>query len=325
MHLADALMSPEVSGVTAVISCAALFVAARKVKKSSDDNIIPIMGVTGAFIFAAQMINFSIPGTGSSGHIVGGILLASLLGPWAALITLASVLIIQCLVFADGGLMALGSNILNMAVVSCLIFYPFVYKPLIKYPASVTRIMLVSVLACTLSLEAGAFLVVLETKLSGISALPFDKFMLFMMPIHLLIGIGEGLATGAAICFVQKNKPELLIGVRSKKKEKVNGELKIAAVIFSLAVLAGILFNWIASSNPDGLEWSIMKVTGGSDIESNAVNTETFDEIQQATAVIPDYNNYLSGIIGVLIVVVVVWMVAAILRLRNKKLRNSHE
>lgn len=325
MHIADALMSPEVSGVTAVISCAALFVAARKVKNSGDNHIIPIMGVTGAFIFAAQMINFSIPGTGSSGHIVGGILLATLLGPWAALIVLSSVLIIQCLVFADGGLMALGSNILNMAVVSCLIFYPFVFKPLMKYPASFLRIMVVSVITCVLSLEVGALLVVLETKLSGISALPFDKFLLFMLPIHVLIGIGEGLATGAAIYFVQRNRPELLEGVRKKSKENFKGGTKIALAIFSVALIVGILFNWIASSDPDGLEWSIMKVTGGSEIESTAAAGNIFDTIQQTTAVIPDYENYLSGIVGVVIVVFVVWIIAALLQSRNRKLSNSHE
>ena len=98
------------------------------------------MGVMGAFIFAAQMINFSIPGTGSSGHLVGGILLSAILGPWAALITLASVLVIQCLVFADGGFMALGANILNMAALSCLVAYPLLFRPLMKPGASPGRI-----------------------------------------------------------------------------------------------------------------------------------------------------------------------------------------
>lgn len=325
MHVSDALISPQVAGVTAVISCAALFVAVRQIKKNNDDKIIPIMGVTGAFIFAAQMINFSIPGTGSSGHIVGGILLSTLLGPWAALITLTSVLVIQCLVFADGGLMALGSNVLNMAVISCLIFYPFVYKPLIKYPASFVHIMLVSILACTLSLEAGAIFVVFETELSGITALPFDKFLLFMMPIHILIGVCEGIATGAAIYFVQKNRPQLLIGVREKSSKSDGLGLKITAVIFSLALLIGVLFNWIASSDPDGLEWSILKVTGGSEVANSSDKGALFDKIQQSTAVIPDYENYFSGIIGVVLVVIVVWVIATFLQRRNKSVTKENE
>ena len=127
------------------------------------------MGVMGAFVFAAQMINFSIPGTGSSGHLVGGILLSAILGPWAALLTLASVLVIQCLVFADGGFMALGANILNMAVLSCLVAYPLLFRPLIKRGASPGRIIAASLLASVVGLELGALAVTIETEASGIT------------------------------------------------------------------------------------------------------------------------------------------------------------
>ena len=100
MHMADALVSPAIAGMTGIISGALVVVAAKKIRNGQAENMVPLMGVMGAFIFAAQMINFSIPGTGSSGHIVGGVLLAALLGPWAAFITLTSVLIIQCLIFS---------------------------------------------------------------------------------------------------------------------------------------------------------------------------------------------------------------------------------
>ena len=109
MHMSDALVSPEVAATAGVASLLLLGAAVRKVtrQRRDDERLVPLMGVTGAFVFAAQMINFTIPGTGSSGHLIGGILLAALLGPWAALLTLASVLILQCLLFADGGLLAL--------------------------------------------------------------------------------------------------------------------------------------------------------------------------------------------------------------------------
>ena len=137
--MSDALVSPPVFAVTGAVSLVLLGTAIWKVKHprndrrepdARDEHIVPLMGVMGAFVFAAQMINFSIPGTGSSGHLVGGILLSAILGPWAALLTLASVLVIQCLVFADGGFMALGANILNMAVLSCLVSYPLLFRPL---------------------------------------------------------------------------------------------------------------------------------------------------------------------------------------------------
>ena len=118
MHMADALVSPAVAGAAAAVSVTLLAVSARKIKRTDSEKIVPLMGVMGAFVFAAQMINFTIPGTGSSGHIVGGILLGAILGPWAAFLTLASVIVVQCLIFADGGLMALGCNLLNMGVSS---------------------------------------------------------------------------------------------------------------------------------------------------------------------------------------------------------------
>ena len=120
MHMSDALLSAPVAIAADVAAAGLLVAAALRLKKESRENMVPLMGVMGAFVFAAQMVNFAIPGTGSSGHIVGGVLLAALLGPWAGFLTLASVLIIQCLVFADGGLMALGCNIINMGAMTAL-------------------------------------------------------------------------------------------------------------------------------------------------------------------------------------------------------------
>ena len=120
MHMADALLSPAVGGAFYALSGGALALSARKFRDEGDPSKVPLMGVLGAFVFAAQMINFSIPGTGSSGHLGGGMLLAMLLGPWAGFISLASALVIQALFFADGGLLALGCNIWNMGFYGCL-------------------------------------------------------------------------------------------------------------------------------------------------------------------------------------------------------------
>jgi len=132
MHMADALLSPIVGIFMMLVSAAMIVYSLYKLKQEGlDDKKIPMMAVMGAFVFAAQMINFTIPGTGSSGHICGGILLAALLGPYAGLLVLAVVLIIQCLFFGDGGLLALGCNIFNLGV-ACLIIYPLVFKPIVK-------------------------------------------------------------------------------------------------------------------------------------------------------------------------------------------------
>src|SRR5512139_172829 len=124
MHMADALLSPAVGAGFLTVSGAALALCARTLRTALDDHKVPLMGVLGAFVFAAQMINFTIPGTGSSGHLGGGLLLAILLGPPAAFLTIASVLVVQAFFFADGGLLALGTNVFNLGVFPCFVGLP---------------------------------------------------------------------------------------------------------------------------------------------------------------------------------------------------------
>ncbi|MGD0586713.1 MAG: energy-coupling factor ABC transporter permease, partial [Oryzomonas sp.] len=128
MHMADALLSPAVGGTMCAVSGAAIAYCSAKVRTGLDDRKVPLMGVLGAFLFAAQMINFTIPATGSSGHLGGGLLLSILLGPYAAFLTISSVLMVQALFFADGGLLALGCNIFNMGFIPAFLVYPLVYK-----------------------------------------------------------------------------------------------------------------------------------------------------------------------------------------------------
>lgn len=325
MHMADALVSTPVALSAAGVAALLLAVSGREIKKNERPDIVPLMGVVGAFVFAAQMINFSIPGTGSSGHIVGGVLLAALLGPWAGFLTLASVLIIQCLVFADGGLMALGCNILNMGAMTALVSYPLIYRPLVRYPAPAWKIMLGSILACTVGLEFGASLVTLETELSGITALPTGAFLGFMTGIHLAIGICEGIATGLVILYVRRVRPSILApqgsvaatGAKSKSMKTLLVSFGAAAV-----VIGGILAIF-ASSDPDGLEWSIERLTGSTELRKMPVGeiATSAETIQNTTAVLPDYGNVLSGVIGAAMVLIVVWVVSSLLVRRTVKTR----
>jgi cobalt/nickel transport system permease protein len=152
MHMADALLSPAVGATFWAGTIGTIGYASKKLKEHLDDRKIPLMGVLGAFIFASQMINFTIPGTGSSGHLGGGMILAILLGPHAAFLVLASVLTVQALFFADGGLLALGCNIWNLGIYPCFIAYPLVYKPLAGDGRSARRI-LAAPLAAGISLR----------------------------------------------------------------------------------------------------------------------------------------------------------------------------
>lgn len=290
MHMADALISPSVGAAFATVSGAAVIYSARKLKESADDRIIPLMGVMGAFVFAAQMINFTIPGTGSSGHLGGGMILAILLGPYGGFLTLASVLIVQALFFGDGGLLALGCNIFNLAFWTCFVAYPLIYRKIVRQdsrPATMTLGILGAVLV---AIQLGAFSVVIQTLLSGRSDLPFTSFVLLMQPIHLAIGFVEGLVTAAFIAFVRKARPEILEAATASIPSAQVAIRKVLVGLGIAALLTGGILSWFASSHPDGLEWSIEKITGETEISEPVDGViPLLGSIQEKTAIFPDY------------------------------------
>ena len=255
MHMADALISPAVGGAAWAATAGLTYYSARKLKGNPDEHIVPLMGVLGAFIFAAQMLNFTIPATGSSGHLAGGMILAILLGPYAAFITMASVLTIQALFFADGGLLALGCNIINLGFFPCFIAYPLIYRKIVGARPTRGRILLGALAASILALQLGAFGAVLETLFSGVAALPFSTFVLLMQPIHLAIGIVEGLVTAAVVSFVWQAHPEILALAPAAPTARVHSHKPLWLGLALFAVVTGGILSWFASTHPDGLEW----------------------------------------------------------------------
>ncbi len=290
MHMADALLSPGTGGVMWAATAATTIYSARRLQSQLDNRKIPLMGVLGAFVFAAQMINFAIPGTGSSGHIGGGLLLAILLGPHAAFITLASVLTVQALFFADGGLLALGCNIFNLGFFPCFIAYPFIYKKIVQGKPGPKRLAIGTVLAAIIGLQLGALGVVLQTHLSGIAALPLFSFLLMMQPIHLAIGLVEGLATAGVVTFIWNSRPEILA---SAAAEKPLARIPLRNIIIGFLlvfVFTGGFLAWFASEHPDGLEWAIEKVTEPDKfaVPNQGLHSQ-LEKIQKNTAVLPHY------------------------------------
>ncbi len=292
MHMADALLSPAVGGAMWAGTLATIVYCAKKLKEKMDERMIPLMGVLGAFIFAGQMINFTIPGTGSSGHIGGGMLLAILLGPYAAFLVIASVLMIQALFFADGGLLALGANIWNLGIYPCFIAYPLIYRVIVKQNPSSKRITLAAILSVVVGLQLGALSVVLETKMSGITELPLSTFLLLMQPIHLAIGLIEGFATAGIVIYVRTLRPDIVDDLKGIKTLSTGISLKKMLIVMAvLAVITGSAFSWFASTYPDGLEWSIEMIYGKPEIpEKESPIKESLSKIQEKTAVLPDYS-----------------------------------
>lgn len=295
MHMADALISPAVGGTLWAASAGILAWSARRIKQSLSGHLVPMMGVLGAFIFAAQMINFTIPGTGSSGHLGGGLILAALLGPHAAFLVMASVLTVQALFFADGGLLALGCNIFNLGFLPAFIAYPLVYRPLARSNHTSPRAWTAAIIAAIAALQLGAFSVVLQTTASGISELPFGGFILLMSPIHLAIGIVEGLATAAVVSFVARTRPEAL--PEANPGEDTQSLRPILAGFLLGALLLGAALSWFASSHPDGLEWAIAKTSGQEElpVEEDAKLHRELEELQQKTVLLPDYGFKATG------------------------------
>lgn len=331
MHMADALISPQVGGIMLVVAIALLIFSAKKSSEKFDELNIPLMGVLGAFVFAGQMINFTIPATGSSGHIAGGILLASLLGAYPAFIALACVLLIQAFFFADGGILALGCNIFNMAFFTCLIAYPLIFVPIVKkYPTKV-GIFTASILSCVISLQLGAFCVVLETLCSGISDLPFATFVSLMQPIHIAIALVEGVLTASVIVLLKNARPQLFESVKNSKFT-ISKKMAVASVALASLVIGGGI-SQIASENPDGLEWSIAKTTNS---EEELASPETVAHkmsanIQEKTSILPDYaikdsespiGTSISGIVGGILCVVFLFLIAQVIKLLTLKKKN---
>jgi cobalt/nickel transport system permease protein len=207
MHIPDGFLTTTTSIAAWAASAGGLGVALRRVNKTLGERQVPLMGVTAAFIFAAQMLNFTVIG-GTSGHLLGGALAAILLGPWAAMLVLTSVLAVQALLFQDGGLLALGANVLNMAIVGVLVGW-VTYTLLNRLLGSRTWAGFVSgFLAGWLSVVVASLTAAAELALSG--TLAWQVVVPAMGGVHALIGVGEGLITVAVLAFLRVARPDLL-------------------------------------------------------------------------------------------------------------------
>lgn len=207
MHIPDGFLNLPTIGVTSAISVAGLGCAVAAINKKLDEKQVPLMGVTAAFIFAGQMLNFPIAG-GTSGHFLGAAFAAILLGPWTAAIIMASVLILQCLIFQDGGITALGANVLNMGLIATFAGY-YIYRGISTITGGDRRGMIIGAFVGSWS---SVFLaaVACAIELWASDASPLQAVLPAMAGWHAIIGIGEGLITVAALSLVLATRKDLL-------------------------------------------------------------------------------------------------------------------
>lgn len=217
MHIPDGFLDLKTALTTAIASTGGLGYAVKEVRKKLGDKHIPLLGVTSAFIFAAQMLNFPVAG-GTSGHFLGGALAAILLGPWASLLIMTIVLVIQCLGFADGGLTALGANVFNMGIIGGVFTYYFIFIPLKKaLPKTKRGFLTASAMAAWASVFIASIICSLELAISGTS--PLNLALPAMAGVHALIGIGEAIVTVVVLAIVIQIRPDLIRGYSESEEE----------------------------------------------------------------------------------------------------------
>lgn len=304
LHIPDGFLNFVISLICWVITVITLRAAISKTNKSLGEKQVPLMGIMAAFIFAAQMINFPVAG-GTSGHLLGGVLAAIVLGPWAGMLVMTAVIAVQALLIQDGGLLVMGANILNMGLITTSIGYGLYRSVLGRSRA--TKLVVAGV-AAWLSVMAGALATALQLWLSGTSSL--QTVVIAMLSVHALIGIGEALITVAALGFILRTRPDLL-GEKSVSAQGGRGWV-LAGIVISLIV---ILLSPLASANPDGLE-RVAEDLGF----LNTARSAPFE-------VLPDYtvpflgetplSTVIAGAIGVIVLLALVFIVGRSLQKKS--------
>lgn len=243
MHIPDGFLNLPMAGIFWAISIVLIALAVHYTQGEFNERRIPLMGVMAAFIFAAQMINFPVVG-GTSGHLLGGVLAAITLGPWAGILVMTSVIAVQGLLFQDGGLIVMGANIFNMGILTVVIGYGL-YRTVAVRNRGVRLV--VAGLAAWLSVIAGALVTSLQLWLSGTALL--EVIVPAMLGVHVFIGIGEALITVAALAFIMQVRPDLISG-RARSGKGGRGWIAAGLAVSLLVVMLSPL----ASADPDGLE-----------------------------------------------------------------------
>ena len=311
MHVPDGFMNVTMSAATGVISFGTLWAYIRSAKDLIADKFIALTGMMSALIFVLQMINFPVA-AGTSGHLLGGALAVIVLGPRLGLICLSVVVIIQSLLFADGGLSALGVNVLNMAIVTSATSW-FIVKYWIKFIGkNRTSIVSVSVLAGILSVVFSSIAFTIQYAIGGTISIPVGTVLLAMVTTHFIIGFGEGIITALIITLLIRVRPDLIYAYERSDENTT----KVS--FYGLFIILILLFSLVtpfASSSPDGLE-SVAEEFG-------------FTQTDGVVLLLDDYgisavnNNFISTVLSALLGVTVLAIMFNLIISRRKSGKNS--
>jgi len=300
MHIPDAMLDPKVAAVSAVVAAAGLAVGLRRLECRLGERTTVLTGTMAAFVFAAQMVKFPV-GLGVSGHLLGGTLAAVLLGPWAGAVVIGAVLIVQCLLFGDGGLTALGANFVNMGLIGAVGGYA-IYAPIRRAIGGRAGVLLGGMVAAWFSVLLASGAVAIELASSG-GRSDFFRVLGWMALVHAAIGLGEAVITGLVLRYLLLTRPDLIDDPDSVPTARLVrwGQVAAGGLAVSLAIVAFLApFAW---ESPDGLEYVGRKLgflTGEATsvlpapIPNYQLPIPGLDHVKVATAV--------AGVVGTLVV-----------------------
>lgn len=309
MHIPDGMLSTTTAAVGGVASASFVGYSVAWVRKHFDQRRVVLMSVTAALVFALQMLNFPVA-AGTSGHFAGGAFAAILLGPFAAAVVMTTVLAVQAFVFQDGGILALGANVLNLGVIAPVTGW-LVWRAITRVVKAPAAKPLAAFAAAWISLVVSALAAGIEIWLSGNARL--DLVLAAMGAWHAVIGIGEGLITAGVIAYVLKVRPDLLDPVAAREVSPLRG----LAISFGVLAFGAAGLSFLASSHPDGLEFVYFERGVG----------RAFEETALLTGPIPDYvvpwvgnetlAGILAGVVGVIITGALLWAAMSSARARR--------
>lgn len=258
MHAPDGFLNAGTAVATGALSAGAVGASLRQMRTGLADRYVPLAGLTAAFVFAAQMVNFPVA-AGTTGHLLGGALAAILLGPAAGAVVVTVVVVVQALAFADGGLTALGYNVLNMALVTAFGGYAIFVLSRRLLPDTAAGVIAATALAAGLSVPLSAMAFSIEWLFGATAPVPFDTVFGAMVGVHLLIGVGEAAISAMAIGAVLAARPDLVHGARDLSRTQIADRAHvgmrgavIGAVLVALIIAAVV--SQFAAEQPDGLE-----------------------------------------------------------------------
>jgi len=331
MHVPDGFLDAPTSIATGVVAAGAIGLAVRRASAELNERTIPLAGLTSAFVFATQMLNFPV-GVGTSGHLMGGTLAAVLVGPWTAVLCMSVVFIVQALLFADGGLTALGTNITLMGLTTVLVGWLVTRGLLRVLPRRPQSVVPAAVVGAILSVVAASLLFVALYAVGGTADIPLGALAASMVGWHTLIGIGEGVITGLTVGAVVAVRPDLVHAARglmprlqlrdaagnlvdapveetpaAAKPRGLRGPVIASCVV--IALIAGVV-SFFASSSPDGLEHVSAQEGFADTAKDHALGGWAFADYGEVGGIPVG----IAGLLGVVAVLVLGWLVLRLAR-----------